>query len=259
MVLIVLNTGGNFMNLSGKVALVTGGSRGIGAAIVLKLASLGCDIALNYCGSKERAEAIAKQAESLGVKASVYQANVANYEEVESMTKAIIKDFGHLDIVINNAGITSDNLMMRMDEDSFDSVIDVNLKGTWNVCKSITRPILKQRSGVIINLSSVVGINGNVGQANYAASKAGVIGLTKSLAKEYASRNVRVNAVAPGYIKSDMTAKLSSDITDKVLENIPLGSLGEVEDIANAVAFLVSAQARYITGQVLVVDGGMAI
>ena len=175
------------------------------------------------------------------------------------MTKAIIKDFGHLDIVINNAGITSDNLMMRMDEDSFDSVIDVNLKGTWNVCKSITRPILKQRSGVIINLSSVVGINGNVGQANYAASKAGVSGLTKSLAKEYASRNVRVNAVAPGYIKSDMTTKLSSDITDKVLENIPLGSLGEVEDIANAVAFLVSDQARYITGQVLVVDGGMAI
>ena len=237
------------MKLNGKVALVTGASRGIGAAIASKLASLGCDVAINYAGNIQKAE------ETL----NSVKANVANYEEVEAMTKQIIKDFGHLDIIINNAGITSDNLMMRMDQDSFDSVIDVNLKGTWNVCKSITRPILKQRSGVIINLSSVVGINGNVGQVNYAASKAGVIGLTKSLAKEFASRNIRVNAVAPGYVKSDMTAKLSEEITEKVLENIPLGQLGEVEDIANAVAFLVSDEARYITGQVLVVDGGMAI
>ena len=175
------------------------------------------------------------------------------------MTKQIIKDFGRLDIIINNAGITSDHLMMRMDQEAFNSVIDVNLKGTWNVCKSVTRFILKQRSGVIINLSSVVGMSGNIGQANYAASKAGVIGLTKSLANEFASRNIRVNAVAPGYIKSDMTANLSEEITAKVLENIPLGQLGEVEDIANAVAFLVSDDARYITGQVLVVDGGMAI
>lgn len=247
------------MKLNGKVALVTGASRGIGAAIASKLASLGCDVAINYAGNTQKAEETLNAVKAYGVNAQIYQANVANYEEVEAMTKQIIKDFGHLDIIINNAGITSDNLMMRMDQDSFDSVIDVNLKGTWNVCKSITRPILKQRSGVIINLSSVVGINGNVGQVNYAASKAGVIGLTKSLAKEFASRNIRVNAVAPGYVKSDMTAKLSEDITEKVLENIPLGQLGEVEDIANAVAFLVSDDARYITGQVLVVDGGMAI
>ena len=242
------------MKLNGKVALVTGASRGIGAAIASKLASLGCDVAINYAGNIQKAEETLNSVKAYGV-----NANVANYEEVEAMTKQIIKDFGHLDIIINNAGITSDNLMMRMDQDSFDSVIDVNLKGTWNVCKSITRLILKQRSGVIINLSSVVGINGNVGQVNYAASKAGVIGLTKSLAKEFASRNIRVNAVAPGYVKSDMTAKLSEEITEKVLENIPLGQLGEVEDIANAVAFLVSDEARYITGQVLVVDGGMAI
>ena len=247
------------MKLNGKVALVTGASRGIGAAIASKLASLGCDVAINYAGNIQKAEETLNSVKAYGVNAQIYQANVANYEEVEAMTKQIIKDFGHLYIIINNAGITSDNLMMRMDQDSFDSVIDVNLKGTWNVCKSITRPILKQRSGVIINLSSVVGINGNVGQVNYAASKAGVIGLTKSLAKEFASRNIRVNAVAPGYVKSDMTAKLSEEITEKVLENIPLGQLGEVEDIANAVAFLVSDEARYITGQVLVVDGGMAI
>lgn len=247
------------MKLNGKVALVTGASRGIGAAIASKLASLGCDVAINYAGNIQKAEETLNSVKAYGVNAQIYQANVANYEEVEAMTKQIIKDFGHLDIIINNAGITSDNLMMRMDQDSFDSVIDVNLKGTWNVCKSITRPILKQRSGVIINLSSVVGINGNVGQVNYAASKAGVIGLTKSLAKEFASRNIRVNAVAPGYVKSDMTAKLSEEITEKVLENIPLGQLGEVEDIANAVAFLVSDEARDITGQVLVVDGGMAI
>ena len=247
------------MKLNGKVALITGASRGIGAAIASKLASLGCDVAINYAGNIQKAEETLNSVKAYGVNAQIYQANVANYEEVEAMTKQIIKDFGHLDIIINNAGITSDNLMMRMDQDSFDSVIDVNLKGTWNVCKSITRPILKQRPGVIINLSSVVGINGNVGQVNYAASKAGVIGLTKSLAKEFASRNIRVNAVAPGYVKSDMTAKLSEEITEKVLENIPLGQLGEVEDIANAVAFLVSDEARYITGQVLVVDGGMAI
>ena len=247
------------MKLNGKVALVTGASRGIGAAIASKLASLGCDVAINYAGNIQKAEETLNSVKAYGVNAQIYQANVANYEEVEAMTKQIIKDFGHLDIIINNAGITSDNLMMRMDQDSFDSVIDVNLKGTWNVCKSITRPILKQRSGVIINLSSVVGINGNVGQVNYAASKAGVIGLTKSLAKEFASRNIRVNAVAPGYVKSDMTAKLSEEVPEIVLQNIPLGQLGEVEDIANAVAFLVSDEARYITGQVLVVDGGMAI
>lgn len=247
------------MKLNGKVALVTGASRGIGAAIALKLASLGCDVAINYAGNTQKAEETLDAVKAYGVNAKIYQTNVANYEDVETMTKQIIKDFGHLDIIVNNAGITDDNLMMRMDEQSFDSVIDVNLKGTWNVCKSITRPILKQRSGVIINLSSVVGINGNVGQVNYAASKAGVIGLTKSLAKEFASRNVRVNAVAPGYVKSDMTAKLSEEITTKVLENIPLGQLGEVEDIANAVAFLVSDEARYITGQVLVVDGGMTV
>ncbi len=247
------------MKLQGKVALVTGGSRGIGAAIALKLASLGCHVAINYAGNVNKAEETLARIQSLGVDAKIYQSNVANYDEVEVMTKQIIKDFGHLDIIINNAGITADNLMMRMDQQSFDSVIDVNLKGTWNVCKSVTRPILKQREGVIINLSSVVGMNGNIGQANYAASKAGVIGLTKSLAKEFASRKIRVNAIAPGYIKSDMTAKLSDDVTEKVLENIPLGQLGEVEDIANAVAFLVSDEARYITGQVLVVDGGMAI
>ncbi len=189
------------MKLNGKVALVTGASRGIGAAIASKLASLGCDVAINYAGNIQKAEETLNSVKAYGVNAQIYQANVANYEEVEAMTKQIIKDFGHLDIIINNAGITSDNLMMRMDQDSFDSVIDVNLKGTWNVCKSITRPILKQRSGVIINLSSVVGINGNVGQVNYAASKAGVIGLTKSLAKEFASRNIPCKCCCPWLCK----------------------------------------------------------
>lgn len=248
------------MNLKNKVAFVTGSSRGIGAAIALKLAACGADVVINHLeGSEERAKLVCEQAQAFGVRTLAVKGNVASYSDVESMIKEIQSEFGRIDIIVNNAGITRDTLMMRMDEDAFDSVIDVNLKGTWNVCKHATRLLMKQREGVIINVASVVGIGGNVGQANYAASKAGVIGLTKSLAKEYAARNVRVNAVAPGYIKSDMTAKLSQDVTDKVLEHIPLGCLGEVEDIANAVAFLSSDQARYITGQVLVIDGGMAI
>ncbi|WP_414043353.1 3-oxoacyl-[acyl-carrier-protein] reductase [Macrococcus sp. EM39E] len=239
------------------LAIVTGSSRGIGEATAIKLAEDGFDILVNYSGNQERAEAVVATIEALGQKAIAVKANVSNIEEVKEMVKTAIDTFGSIDVVINNAGITRDNLTMRMKQEDFDDVIATNLKGVFNVVQSVTRQMLKQRAGVIINMSSVVGSLGNAGQANYVASKAGVEGLTKTFAREFASRGVRVNAVAPGFIISDMTDKLSEDIVESMKGQIPLATLGEVNDIAEAVSFLASNKAKYITGQTLHVNGGM--
>ncbi len=247
------------MNLKDKVALVTGGSRGIGEAIVLKLATLGATVIINYIGDPTEAEAVLKKVTDIGAKGCIYHADVTDYDAVSNMIKDMIKKHGRLDIIVNNSGITRDNLLMRMDEQSFDDVIAVNLKGTFNVCKHATRHLLKQRTGSVINISSVVGMNGNAGQVNYAASKAGIIGLTKSMARELASRGIRVNAIAPGFIQSAMTLALSDETKKEIVKQIPLQTLGEPEDVANMVAFLASEDSRYVTGQVLVVDGGMSI
>lgn len=240
-----------------SVALITGSSRGIGEATAIKLAEDGYDIVVNYSGSKERAEGVVAKIEALGKQAIAVKADVSNLDEVKTMIDQCVETFGLLDVVVNNAGITRDNLTMRMKPEDFDDVIATNLKGVFNVVQAASRTLLKQRSGVIINMSSVVGSIGNVGQANYVASKAGVEGLTKTFAREFASRGVRVNAVAPGFIVSDMTDKLSSDLVDAMKTQIPLGTLGEVNDIAEAVSFLASNKAKYITGQTLHVNGGM--
>ncbi len=239
------------------LAIVTGSSRGIGEATAIKLAEDGFDVLVNYSGSQERAEAVVAKIEALGQKAIAVKANVSDAEEVKEMIRIAIENFGSIDVVVNNAGITRDNLTMRMKAEDFDDVIATNLKGVFNVVQSVTRQMLKQRTGVIINMSSVVGSLGNAGQANYVASKAGVEGLTKTFAREFASRGVRVNAVAPGFIVSDMTDKLGADLVESMKQQIPLGSLGEVNDIAEAVSFLASNKAKYITGQTLHVNGGM--
>ncbi|TDM47882.1 3-oxoacyl-[acyl-carrier-protein] reductase [Macrococcoides goetzii] len=239
------------------LAIVTGSSRGIGEATAIKLAEDGFDVLVNYSGNQERAEAVVAKIEALGQKAIAVKANVSNAEEVKEMIRIAIETFGSIDVVVNNAGITRDNLTMRMKSEDFDDVIATNLKGVFNVVQSVTRQMLKQRSGVIINMSSVVGALGNAGQANYVASKAGVEGLTKTFAREFASRGVRVNAVAPGFIVSDMTGKLGTDLVEGMKQQIPLGTLGEVNDIAEAVSFLASNKAKYITGQTLHVNGGM--
>lgn len=245
--------------LTGKTAVITGASRGIGKAVAMKFAKEGAQIAINYNGSKEKAEEVKKEIEALGVKAEVYQCNVSDYAACEEFLKQVIKDFGRIDILVNNAGITKDNLLMKMSEEDFDKVIEVNLKGTFNCIRFVSRQMLKQKSGRIINMSSVVGVLGNAGQANYAASKAGVIGLTKSAARELASRHITVNAIAPGFIQTDMTDVLSDAVKESMSSQIPLGDFGLPEDIANTAAFLASEDARYITGQVIHVDGGMAI
>jgi 3-oxoacyl-[acyl-carrier protein] reductase len=247
------------LNLEGKVALITGGARGLGKSIALKLASLGADIIINDIGNEESAKEIIKNAEEFGVKAEFIKADISKFEEAKSLIDKSIESFGKIDILINNAGITRDNLIMRMSEEDFDSVIDVNLKGTFNTSKAVIRSMLKNKNCSIINVSSVVGVAGNAGQTNYAASKAGVIGFTKSLAKEVAKKNVRVNAVAPGFIETDMTDKLSEEMIEDYKKNIPLGKLGEPDDVANVVAFLASDMSKYITGQVIVVDGGLFI
>ncbi|MFC6291695.1 3-oxoacyl-[acyl-carrier-protein] reductase [Macrococcus epidermidis] len=239
------------------LAIVTGSSRGIGEATAIKLAEDGFDVLVNYSGNQERAEAVVAKIEALGQKAIAVKANVSDAEEVKEMIRIAIETFGSIDVVVNNAGITRDNLTMRMKAEDFDDVIATNLKGVFNVVQSVTRQMLKQRSGVIINMSSVVGALGNAGQANYVASKAGVEGLTKTFAREFASRGVRVNAVAPGFIVSDMTDKLGADLVEGMKQQIPLGTLGEVNDIAEAVSFLASNKAKYITGQTLHVNGGM--
>lgn len=247
------------MRLQGKNALVTGAARGIGRAIALKLAEEGANIIVNYGASLAAAEALVSELEAKGVKAVAIQGDVSKAEEAETLVEAALQQFGTVDILINNAGITRDNLLLRMKEEDWDSVMDVNLKGTFLMTKFVGKGMLKKRYGKIVNITSVVGLMGNVGQANYAASKAGVVGFTKSVAKEYASRGINVNAVAPGFIRSEMTGKLSEEVVQNYLNNIPLGQLGDPEDIANAVVFLCSDESRYVTGQILSVDGGLYI
>ncbi|HDC5752515.1 TPA: 3-oxoacyl-[acyl-carrier-protein] reductase [Staphylococcus aureus] len=240
-----------------KSALVTGASRGIGRSIALQLAEEGYNVAVNYAGSKEKAEAVVEEIKAKGVDSLAIQANVADADEVKAMIKEVVSQFGSLDVLVNNAGITRDNLLMRMKEQEWDDVIDTNLKGVFNCIQKATPQMLRQRSGAIINLSSVVGAVGNPGQANYVATKAGVIGLTKSAARELASRGITVNAVAPGFIVSDMTDALSDELKEQMLTQIPLARFGQDTDIANTVAFLASDKAKYITGQTIHVNGGM--
>jgi len=246
-----------FAGLEGKKALVTGASRGIGRAIAIALAEAGADVAINYSGSEAAANETADAVKALGRQAFIIQANVGIAAQFEDMVKQVVEQFGAIDILVNNAGITRDNLIMRMKEEEFDDVIETNLKGVFNGIKAVTRPMMKQRSGKIINISSVVGVLGNPGQANYVAAKAGVIGLTKASARELAARNITVNCIAPGFISTDMTDKLSEDMKQSLLGQIPLAKLGNGEDIANAVRFLASDAASYMTGQTIHVDGGM--
>lgn len=245
--------------LTGKNALVTGAGRGIGKAIALELAAKGAFVIVNYNGSKEAAEQTVAEIKAAGGDAVTYQCSVSDYEACGAMITALIKEYTHIDILVNNAGITRDGLLMKMSEEDFDAVINTNLKGCFNTIRHMSRYFLKQRAGKIINISSVSGILGNAGQANYSASKAGVIGLTKAVARELASRGINVNAVAPGFVETDMTDALSDSVKENLKSQIPLGKIGHPQDIAKAVAFLASPDANYITGQVLSVDGGMAI
>nr|MBO2506476.1 beta-ketoacyl-ACP reductase [Bacilli bacterium] len=245
--------------LEGKTAVVTGASRGIGRAIALELAKEGVNVVVNYSGSKEKAEEVVEEILKMGQKAIAVQANVADNESVQNLMKTALDEFGSIDILVNNAGITRDNLLMRMKEDEWDDVIETNLKGVFLCTKAVTRQMMKQRSGRIINIASVVGVTGNAGQANYTAAKAGVIGLTKTTARELASRNILVNAVAPGFITTEMTDALPEDVKNTMLTQIPLGKFGQPEHVAKAVVFLASEDAEYITGQVLHVDGGIAM
>ena len=242
--------------LEGKIALVTGASRGIGRQIALTLGAKGAAVIVNYNGSAAKAEDVVNEIKAAGGKAEAVQCNVAEFESCGSMLAEVVEKYGRLDILVNNAGITRDNLLMKMSEEDFDAVISTNLKGVFNCIKHISRQMLKQRAGRIINISSVSGVLGNAGQANYCAAKAGVIGLTKSAARELASRGITVNAVAPGFIVTDM---LSDSVKASIIEQIPMKKLGETADIAEAVAFLASDEAKYITGQVLSIDGGMAM
>lgn len=245
--------------LKGKSALVTGASRGIGRAIAIELARQGVNVAVNFAGNAKKADDVVAEIKALGSQAFAIRADVANSDEVAAMVKETVDAFGSLDILVNNAGITRDGLIMRMKEDDWDAVINTNLKGVFNCAKAVTRQMMKQRYGRIINISSVVGVLGNAGQANYVAAKAGVIGLTKTLARELANRNINVNAVAPGFIETDMTDELSEEIKQELLKQIPLAKLGKAEDIAAVVRFLVSEDANYMTGQTLHVDGGMVM
>jgi 3-oxoacyl-[acyl-carrier protein] reductase len=245
------------VKLAGKVAVVTGASRGIGKSIALELAKQGADVVVNYAGSVERANEVVKEIEALGRKAISIQCDVSDSDAVNAMMKEVLEAFGSLDILVNNAGITRDNLLMRMKDSEWDDVINTNLKGVFLCTKAVTRPMMKQRKGRIINITSIVGVTGNPGQANYVAAKAGVIGLTKTTAKELAQRNITVNAIAPGFITTDMTDKLTEEVKNGMLTQIPLGQFGKPEDIANAVVFLASDESSYITGQTLHIDGGM--
>ncbi len=249
----------NGLNLKGKNAIVTGGARGIGRAIALKLAEMGVNVAVNYTSSDVAALEVVGLAKEMGVEALAFKADVSNDADVASLTDAVKTAFGSIDILVNNAGITRDGLLIRMKEEDWDLVLDTNLKGVFLTTKHVGKIMLKQRAGKIVNISSVVGVMGNAGQANYAASKAGVIGFTKSTAKEFASRGVNINAIAPGFIRSDMTDALSDELKSSYLANIPLSNFGETEDVANAVAFLCSDMARYITGQTIHVDGGLVM
>ena len=243
--------------LEGQNALVTGASRGIGRSIALALAEAGANVAVNYAGNEEAAAGVVAEIEALGVKAYAVKAHVGNSEQFEGMVKGVLDAWGKIDILVNNAGITRDNLIMRMKEEEFDEVIETNLKGVFNGIKAVARPMMKQRSGRIINISSVVGTLGNPGQANYVAAKAGVIGLTKSSARELASRGITVNCIAPGFIETDMTDQLSEELREGMLKGIPLARLGQPEEIGKVAVFLASDSASYMTGQTLHVDGGM--
>lgn len=247
------------MLLDGKTALVTGASRGIGRAIALCLAAEGARVAINYAGNVKAAEEVKASVEAAGGTAILCQADIADSAAVETMVADVVKEFGAIDILVNNAGITRDTLLMRMKDEDFAKVLDTNLKGVFYCTKAVSKLMMKKRSGRIINMASVVGLVGNAGQTNYAAAKAGVIGFSKSAAKELASRGITVNVVAPGFIGTDMTAGLPESVKEKMLTDIPLGRMGEPEDVANAVLFLASDQASYITGQVVNVDGGMVM
>jgi 3-oxoacyl-[acyl-carrier protein] reductase len=247
------------MNLKEKNCLVTGGSRGIGKSIALMLAQLGANVAITYARSADAASEVVKEIESKGVKGLSFQAGAIDFERAGEVVNEVVKEWGTLDVLVNNAGITKDNLILRMDEQSWDDVITTNLKSIFNYSKAATRPMMRARGGSIINISSVVGISGNAGQSNYAASKAGIIGFTKSFAKELGSRNIRANVVAPGYILTEMTEKLSDKVLDTIKQETPLGRPGEPDEVSNVVAFLASDLSSYITGEVLRVDGGMAM
>jgi len=240
-----------------KVAFVTGGSRGIGKEVALKFAENGYNIVLNYVSEKTNVEELTKELKEKGADSLILKADVSKTEEVEEIVKQAIEKFGQIDVLVNNAGITKDNLLMRMTEEEFDQVIKVNLKGTFIVTKAVTKQMIKKRKGSIINLSSVVGVGGNAGQCNYSASKAGIIGFTKSIAKELASRNIRANAVAPGFISTDMTQVLSDTVKENIYNQIPLKRMGEAKEVAELIYFLGSEKSSYITGQVINVDGGM--
>ena len=243
--------------LESKVAIVTGGSRGIGKAICQSFAENGCDIALTYNNSKESAENLADDLNKMGVKAKAYKSDASSFDDSSKLVDDVMSDFGKIDVLVNNAGIKKDNLLMRMDKEDFDTVINTNLSSVFNLTKSSIRTFLKQRSGSIINISSVVGVKGNAGQSNYSASKAGIIGFSKSIALELGSRNIRSNVIAPGFIETDMTDSLSEDVINSWKENIPLKRGGSPSDVGNACVFLASELSSYITGQVLHVDGGM--
>ncbi|KMY19729.1 3-oxoacyl-[acyl-carrier-protein] reductase [Bacillus sp. FSL W8-0645] len=245
--------------LTNKTAVVTGASRGIGRSIAIDLAKNGANVVVNYSGNEAKANEVVDEIKALGQQAFAVKADVSNAEEVQSLMKQAIDTFGSIDILVNNAGITKDNLLMRMKENEWDDVININLKGVFNCTKAVTRQMMKQRSGRIINLASVVGVCGNPGQANYVAAKAGVIGLTKTTAKELATRHITVNAVAPGFISTDMTDKLDENVQTEMLKQIPLARFGAPEDISNVVVFLASEGAGYITGQTIQVDGGMVM
>lgn len=245
--------------LKGKVAIITGSGRGIGKAIALKLAENGADIVINDIPGSDYADETKKEIEALGVKAIVVRGDVRNKDDVDALISQTVETFGKIDILVNNAGITRDGLMIRMSEEDWDMVLDINLKGAFNCIKAAARPMMKQRSGSIINIASVVGVMGNAGQANYTASKAGLIGLTKTVAKEFSSRNIRANAVAPGFIESHMTDVLPEDVKKQYFDAIPLSKFGTTEDVAKAVLFLASDLSSYVTGQTINVDGGLVM
>ena len=243
--------------LDNKTAIITGATRGIGKGIAIAFAKQGANVAFTYSSSVEAATALEVELTEMGVKAKGYQSNAANFDAAQELAADVLKEFGSIDVLINNAGITKDNLLMRISEDDFDKVLEVNLKSVFNLTKAVIRPMMKQRAGSIINMSSVVGVQGNAGQTNYAASKAGMLGFSKSVALELGSRNIRCNAIAPGFIETEMTAKLDETVVDGWRQAIPLKRGGQPEDIANACVFLASDMSSYITGQTLNVDGGM--
>ena len=244
-------------SLKNKIALVTGASRGIGRTISLQLAAQGANVAFTYLSSIEKGQALEKELQALGIRAKGYRSDASNFKDAETLIQDTLKIFGQLDILVNNAGITRDNLLMRMDESAWDRVIEVNLKSVFNTIKAATKVFMKQRSGSIINISSIIGLQGNAGQANYAASKAGIIGLTKSVALELGARNIRANAIAPGFIDTDMTAGLAEKLNEQFTNTIPLKRTGTPEEVAQCAVFLASDASSYITGQVIQVDGGL--